>query len=290
MEEEKQENQLQVMPENEAQVMDLEKGIERAEKYMTLLDKMRKLSIKITNSSDWIDQSGTPYLQDTGCSKISKGFGVSIYDVNITKERETDENGDYIIYTTDGHGAWHNNTEHAIGTCSTRDDFFSKRKRKKPLEGESSTYHLPLSEVDLPNVKKKSHTNFHNRLVKKLLGLSFTWEEIEKYSDGKILKSMCTKFTYDTGKTGGQTPSPEAGKQKSEIREWILEMCGGDVDSAKAMLQHETSFKNKEGETIQGKPTVEKLTVKQLPFTHVKIKKLYNAYLDKRAGGDNATS
>ena len=150
----------------------LELSLETAERFFTLQDRIKKSAIKVTNQNDWIDQNGNPYLQWKGASSIACAFGVSYSDLNFSKENDKDDDGEFVIYTATAMVKWQGRSVPEIGTGSSRDSFFGKRGGR----------FLPLSEVDLNNVKKKALTNMLNRGIKSLLGLSFTWNDIEKYS------------------------------------------------------------------------------------------------------------
>jgi len=271
-------NRLPVVPlasSREMTVENLQQALDVAEKFIEVLVKVKKIAIRLTNAHDWIDQNDIPYLQDTGCAAISKAFGIKLFNVTQHKpEEREDDKGKYIIVTTEGYGSWNNNEEHAIGTCSTRDKLYAMR------DGEL----LPLSEVDLPNVKKKSHTNFHNRLIKKLLALSYTWKEVEEYSGGEITKAKCTSVTYDKGKYGGKQDTKEMVKQRTKLREMILALNGDDKESARKYL-----FAMTNSNEYKGKHTVDEIkSEKQLGFIYTKVLKEFNTLLDKQtAAADN---
>ena len=50
---------------------------EEAEKRADAMNKIRRISLKQTNASDWVDQQNKPYLQVSGAEKIARLFGVS---------------------------------------------------------------------------------------------------------------------------------------------------------------------------------------------------------------------
>ena len=77
--------------------MDLDKMIANANKFVQLQDSIRKLAVKMTNINDWVDEGGTPYLQEMGAQKIANCFGVSIKNIQGKIENLKDDKGSYII-------------------------------------------------------------------------------------------------------------------------------------------------------------------------------------------------
>ena len=256
-----------------ASVESLEKQLEKADRYMKALDRIRKLAIQMTNTNDWVDENGVPYLQASGCSKIAGGFGVQVWSVEIIRENHEDDRGEYTLYTTSGYGKWNNNESHEIGTATSRDKFFAQRTAYNKETRENEKILLPMSEINQADIKKKSHTNFMNRLIKKLLGLSFTWEEIDQATDGRISKDKCTGVTYDKGSRGGNTDSTDVKERKSKLRQRIFDMCGGDEASAKEWLKSVTSFTAEDGTEVRGKASVQYLTEKQVPRVERELEK-----------------
>ena len=77
--------------ENEVQVIDAEVNevstpilddtlvslAEQAEKRINAMNKIKQVSLKLTNKHDWTDQGGKPYLQVSGAEKIARMFGIS---------------------------------------------------------------------------------------------------------------------------------------------------------------------------------------------------------------------
>jgi len=248
----------------------LEQAVESADKYFQLHDRIRRLAVCLTNPNDWIDQADHPYLQNTGATKISNAFGLSVRNTHQTKEELSDVGGDYIMVTTEGEAVWNGRIQPQVGTCTSRDKFIAQRTNPQTNE----KYVLPLSEIDITNVYKKSFTNFLNRAIKCVLGLSFTWQEIEDVSDGKITKAACTHFTYNRGGRGGRQESANAGEARTRVRKKILDLADGESNAAKTILKDLTTFTTKDGKTIQGKTNVENCSEKQLAVVEREVDKL----------------
>lgn len=247
---------------------DLDQALVHAEKMVRYMDRLIKIAVSLTNRHDWVDQNGTPYLQETGSAKIARGFGMQIHDRrDLGREEYEDEKGKYYVWKVQMSATWQGSTVTEIGVCSSRDKFFGVRGGN----------YLPLSEIDTTNMMKKAQTNCLNRLTKRTLGLSFTWEEIEEASAGKIKRDAGPSVSYDHGKRGGNTDNKETKERKAKLRKAILDMCGGDVASAREWLKSVTTFEvtNPDGskKTVEGKTEVDRLTEKQVPRVEKALEK-----------------
>lgn len=257
---------------------DLETAVRNAEKFVMLQDSIRKMAIKVTSVHDWIDEGGKPYLQEQGAQKIAMAFGVSIINTSLETEHKTDELGDWIIFTYSGDAVWQGRTSPQIGTGSTRDPFFGKRKGS----------FLPLSEVDQLNVKKKAMTNLLNRAIKSCLGLSYTWDELSEASGERITAKTVggagNQVSYDRGGQGGSTKPPETQKDKDKkttMWDMMVEMYGS-AENAGDALEKATAFTNSDGKEIAGKRDHTKVTIKQTNFLYTKVKKAYDDWIMKQ--------
>ena len=50
---------------------------EQADKKIQAVKKIMSAALMITNENDWVLIGGTPYLQETGASKVATLFGIS---------------------------------------------------------------------------------------------------------------------------------------------------------------------------------------------------------------------
>lgn len=252
----------------------VEQSLKEAEKYIELMGKIRLSAIRLTNNGDWSNQGSKPYLEKSGCDKIASAFGVKIFNVTFEKEAMKDDAGDYLVYTCSASGVWNNHEESEIGTCSTRDDFFGKH-------GGSFK---PMSEVDITDVKKKAFTNLANRLIKKLIGLSFSWDEIKELSGGKITQETVVKVDRTAGARGGNTDSPVTKKKRDECRVMLLKLNDGEEAGARKMLVELTAFQGQNG-PVAGKDHTGKLSEKQVEILHGKLVKAIESYEAAASGG-----
>ena len=74
----------------ESSIMNMEENVDiivaRAEKQVEALRKVLKIAVSRTNSSDWLNQQGKPYLGASGCEKIMPVFGVCFKDLKFEKK------------------------------------------------------------------------------------------------------------------------------------------------------------------------------------------------------------
>jgi len=246
-------------------VDNLEQIVENAEKQMQLIKRIKELSIKLTNEDDWVDESGQPYLEISGATKIRTFFGINIKDVSYETLRLNDKKGEYILIIAKGVASWRGNEVAEVGTASTRDQFFAKSKGvEKPLE-----------EIDLNDIIKKAVTNLHNRLIKKILGLYFSWDDLRN-AGLNIEKIKKVEYKKE------DEPTDEEKMKQKEI-ELMLKEIYGEIpeENYKAILRKLTEFNGKT-KFIHGVENVDELTGRRLEFCFEKIKKWYNEEIKRR--------
>ena len=162
--------------------------IKRAELQVDGLNKIKEISLKLTNKLDWFILNGKPCLQNSGCMKIANLWGVSFHKPSIVEEKKTDERGEYILFTASGEAEFRGRVVNDIGTSTTRDK----------LLGSVGGNLRPLADIDLQSVKKMSITNWQSRILRKILGLSFEMADLEK----KGVKTE-SQYNHASGGAGG---------------------------------------------------------------------------------------
>ena len=182
------ENAIMAQPLNNSglSMVSLEESIKRAENYVKLQDSIRKNALKLTSLQDWVDEGGKPYLMWSGTSKIARAFGVSYGNLTWQTEIFEDENGKCMDITVSGDVLWQGQQLPEVGSASSRDALWGIRKDRETKE----KIYIPLADIDRTDIKKKALTNFLNRGLKSLLGLSFTWGEIAEQTNGRITKDL----------------------------------------------------------------------------------------------------
>ena len=257
--------EIQIVPAGGAVITSdmTEKDIEVMERRVLRMaqahETLRRAALSTTSLADWNDLGGNPYLNEYGCAKIAPLWGICTGEPRMTKTLRKDEKGEIldvecvVMFQLPG-GRFMGIT----GAASSRDPFFSKRKDEK-----GNPILLPLSEIDQLDVMKKAETNCLNRGLKKITGLSFTWEEIAEITAGRITRDKVVGsgrgVSYSSGAQGGKAKDKDPGKTASSREEiWgqILDMCGGDTASARIMLVSYTSFKGRDGNQVPGKSKI----------------------------------
>lgn len=252
----KKENPLQ---ESGITAANLEEKIKAAEVWVDYVKRMRVVALGATSSKDWIMHGDKPYCQDNGVTAILRTIGAETHGLRIEEEVKHDANGrkDYY-YTAIGKITFHGKTYENMGGSSTRDQFFAKRKDVL----------IPVEELDLEDIKKKSVTNLKHRLLNDAIGLNPTVEDLKKIGivpGGKI--------QYAKGNKGGTVDSKEEVNMRSELRETVLKIADITQKDPKAILQSLTSFKAKDGKKFPGYQMVDRVSVRMLKDTLEKAKK-----------------
>lgn len=171
---------------------------DRAERRIEAVNKIKKMSLRVTNFHDWTDQGGKPYLQVSGAEKIARLFGISWrFQGDIGRRDEED-----------GHFSFDVQMEFIMagasiafrGSRSSRDPFFSKKFGKD----------IPPQEIDKTDVMKAAITNTIGNGITRLLGIrNLTWEDLK---DAGIDISKVEKIDYKKG-NGGQ-PQPQSSQHQ----------------------------------------------------------------------------
>ena len=216
-------------------------------------DTMRKAALSTTSIADWIDENGKPYLVEGGCKKVGGIYGVSSGRPEYNTVKDRDDIGDKVDIECIAETRWRDRSIFEVGTASSRDPFFGKANGK----------FLPLSEIDMNDVKKKALTNALNRGLKAIVGLSMTWEEIAEITGGRITQAKVVGtgrgVAYGSGSQGGKAKDKTPGETaatREEVWTAILEMAGGDAASATKMLTAWTAFKGRTGDMVLGKTKI----------------------------------
>lgn len=180
-----------------------------AEKRIEFMNKVIRLAIKSTNHRDWVNMGKNPYLCGSGAEKIARNFGIIVDNLKKEKIEGEDEKGKYYYFIVEGRCSMpsrlmNSNGEPladsipAIGTCSSRDQFFSKAHGRV----------LPLSEIDQGNIVKAAYTNMLVNGITRLLGLrNLTWAELKEQG---INPDSIAEVTYK----GKSENKPEPPKEK----------------------------------------------------------------------------
>lgn len=230
---------------------------EKAEQYITAMNKIMDAALKITSELDWCLIGGTPYLQESGATKVARLFGISIQLVG-KPQVEIDQLG-YKTYTYKARFLLKDQFVECEGSRSASEEFFAgKGKTKKP------------DEIDERDVKMAAYTNCLNngikRLIPNLRNIDVATLERAGLEVGKI-----RGYTFKTGSKGGNSGKAEDSGVKCED-------CGKDVTQKVASYSQSKYNKilcmdcqKKQGKPVADKPATKATakTVKAEEFTPV---------------------
>lgn len=284
----------------------VEETLKQIEIAFKRAERMTTLALSRTRPGDWIDIGGKPYLQASGAVKMLHPFGISVSEPIFTEEQKPEgkrEQPEQIFNCKVTFTLPNGQQFHEIGSAASSDDFFCKRKRNlldsngKPIpitndkgevqkdkwgriQYEFEEYFLPVSEIDLQDVRKKSYANALGRGVRRMLALeNLTWDDLAKAG----IKRAGGSYDF---KKGGQAPTQDADKgndrKRQEIREMILEMAGGDDATAKTILESLTFYQGK------GLKSVNDITDKALNVNHQKARAALEAFAKNGGNLDEA--
>lgn len=231
----------------------------KANEMVAALKTIMTAALAITTEKDWCLIGGSPYLQESGATKVGRLFGVSwkTYDPEI----ESDDKG-YRTFIFKGEFSMGNASIEAEGSRSMKDDFFS---RGKDIQGKPKI--KSPDEIDVRDVRLAAYTSCINNGVKRLVpGLRNI--TVETLQDSGLDTSKIKSYSFN-----GSAPtemSEDAQKQKDEIVYMLKEMCG--ESKWQKGLEKLTSFTGRDGSEVAGKTDVNKLSEKMVSVTHKKVK------------------
>jgi hypothetical protein len=222
---------------------DAETALKKLEIWKTILAQLRKHAIAETYPSDWVihttkDANGevvkqVGYLQDSGCERAGKMFGI---EVGVpTWQHEVMPLDSTFAYHVSA-PAWSKITGEQIDRCEgsrwSGDKFFTSRLKEDD------------DKVDPTDVRKAAYANLHGRAVRALGGLSAVPLDTLKENGVDITK--CLYVGYDKGAKGGESAGASvgsadvtvafgrsAGKKVSELEDrdltWYVKAYGENV-------------------------------------------------------------
>ena len=267
---------------------DPEKVAQRADLTKRMLASLCK-AVSPINITDF---GGHPYFDHIACERIARIVGLTIKinekngRIDYEKTIEDEKTNHYTIYLTGKiyYSGRSEDYEIQEGSSNSFDDWFSQWQTVEWQEytdkdGNPKKRKVVTSANLVPEskVREKARANLIQRLVKKFLGLDFTWEELENVG---IERKNCKGFNFSGG--GSNTDTQETLDLKKDIWNKIIEMCNGNVDLAKKTLQKHTSFGD-----FAGYSDINKVKEKPLAILKGKVDKAYNEYLDKLSVGDD---
>lgn len=198
---------------------------EKAEQYITAMNKIMDAALRITNELDWVLIGGVPYLQESGATKVARLFGISIQLIG-KPEVACDALG-YKTYTYKARFMLKDQFVECEGSRSASEDFFAGKddpekgkKKKKP------------DEIDERDVKMAAYTNCLNNGIKRLIP-NLRNIDIDTLKRAGLNTEKIKGYTFKTGSKGGNSG-------KAEDSGLACEVCG------KAITQKVASYSQSE--------------------------------------------
>lgn len=250
---------------------------------------------RVVSPCNITDFGGRPYFDHLACLRIAKIIGLVIKfnetesgSIAYEKVVEDATNNKYTIYLTGRiyYAGREQDYELQEGSSCSFDDWYSQYQNCEWKEDNGKKKKVVLNANALPEskVREKARANLIQRLVKKFLGLDFTWEELQAAG---IDRSKCKGFTFSGNKGADTTETVDT---KKDIWNKILEVCGNDVDLAKKSLQKLTAFQKNDGTEFKGYTDINKVSEKMLGKLAEKVDKRYSEYLDNLGGKEDAAN
>ena len=194
----------------------------KADRLVSALNKIMVAAIKVTTPKDWCLIGGTPYLQESGATKVARLFGIGWKIHEKYPKVQLDSDG-YPTYTFRMTFFLGSQSIEAEGMRSARDEFFAGKRTDKegnPVKQKS------VDEIDLADVQRAAYTNCLNRGIKSILpGLRNL--DAATLEENGIKLSNSNGYTFKTGSKGGSGNSAE----KSGI---VCESCGSPITQSVA--------------------------------------------------------
>lgn len=140
---------------------------EQADKKIQAVKKIMSAALMITNENDWVLIGGTPYLQETGASKVATLFGISW---RIKEPTIVVDNQGYKTFYFKGEFKLKDISIECEGSRAMRDDFFSRTKDETKSTKENPVYRMKTpDEIDERDVRMSAYTNCINNGIKRLI-------------------------------------------------------------------------------------------------------------------------
>lgn len=187
---------------------------EKADQYITAMNKIMDAALKITSELDWCLIGGTPYLQESGATKVARLFGISIQLVG-KPQIEIDALG-YKTYTYKARFLLKDQFVECEGSRSMKEDFFAGKDNP-----EKGTTKKKPDEIDERDVKMAAYTNCLNNGIKRLIP-NLRNIDAETLERAGLDVSKIRGYTFKTGSKGGNTGKAEESGVKCED-------CGKEV-------------------------------------------------------------
>lgn len=224
----------QLQPSKEPRELDLAGVEQQIHVIQRRAELLRVATISLTLPEDWVRMGDFVYLQNKGCERISKAWGIEVDRVGPEDFTREDLPGSHVAWSVivSGRCTRTGESKSEIGSRSTVSDFYRSRYEEAgPAEKTVLVY----------DCKKSALTNAHGRLTRALTGMSgIATAQLQKYG---FDVAQIPSAEYTKGGKGGKLNADDASdKQIWKIaalacKDRRVEGLGEqDMDRTKAML------------------------------------------------------
>lgn len=190
---------------------------QKAEAYITAMNRIMDAALKITNELDWVLIGGKPYLQESGATKVARLFGISIQLIGKPVV-ECDPEG-YKTYTYKARFMLKDQFVECEGSRSMKEDFFAGKPDK------DGNIKKP-DQIDERDVKMAAYTNCINNGIKRLIP-NLRNIDVATLERAGLDVSKLSGYTFKKGSQGGNTG-------KAEDSGLACNACGAPITQAEA--------------------------------------------------------
>lgn len=190
---------------------------EKADKYISAMNRIMDAALKITNELDWVLIGGKPYLQESGSTKVARLFGISIQ--LIGQPIVVADAAGYKTFTYKARFMLKDQFIECEGSRSMKDDFFAKAGKDMPMK--------KPDEIDERDVKMAAYTNCLNNGIKRLIP-NLRNIDLDTLCRAGLDVNKIQGYTFKTGTKGGKSPA------NAEDSGLLCEICGKPVTQSVA--------------------------------------------------------
>jgi hypothetical protein len=192
---------------------DPSQALARVDAMTAVLERLRLKAIQQTWPSDWVIQASvkdgvvqhqTGYLQDIGCDRAGKVYGIVVGEPIVHREDLPDGTYVYELQARASSYVTHETIETCFGSRWSGDTFFVRQLKD------------PDDKVDPTDVKKAAYANLHGRAVRALGGLAGV--PLEALEAAGLDIKRCRYVGYEQGVRGGTSVGASTGAADLVVR------------------------------------------------------------------------
>lgn len=233
--------------------MDPVVALQRVERRIDFVKNAKLLALKITDSGDWIDQRGKPYLQASGCRKLKPVFRICYRDWTVEptldQAKKAMRSNEPVSFLVKGTARCDATGEESlfIGGRSADDDFFTIKYGEGGAKAKKE-----MSEIDVLDVMKSAVSNWEHRCICGLLGLdNLNWEDLKQHGiqpgGGRIdYKQRSGGRSQDQSQQGRQVPRRQPSSSEKQAESQVQTKSGLSVEEMRHAVREKLQREEKD--------------------------------------------